>query len=108
MAPKSGTTKCSNTATWFAFSKSTSWERKPRIKPLRALRRLAAAVFAAVFITRVAFVAGGETSFSLFDDAMISMRHAANLAEGHGLVCNAGETPVEGYTNLLWTLWMAL
>ena len=39
---------------------------------------------------------------------MISMRYAQNLAAGHGLVWNPGEMPpVEGYTNLLWTLWMA-
>jgi hypothetical protein len=38
---------------------------------------------------------------------MISMRYGRNLASGAGLVWNAGETPVEGYTNFLWTLWMA-
>ena len=43
----------------------------------------------------------------LADDAMISMRYGRNLAEGLGLVWNAGEK-VEGYTNLLWTLFMAL
>ncbi len=41
------------------------------------------------------------------DDAYISYRYAANLVEGHGLVFNPGE-PVEGYTNLLWTLALAL
>lgn len=44
--------------------------------------------------------------FTLFDDAMISMSYARNLAEGHGLVWNPGER-VEGYSNFLWTLWMA-
>lgn len=44
--------------------------------------------------------------FSLFDDAMISMRYGWNLAHGNGLVWNAGEA-VEGYTNLLMTLLMA-
>ncbi len=43
------------------------------------------------------------------DDAFISFRYAANLAAGHGLVYNVGETPpVEGYSNLLWTLASAL
>ncbi len=51
---------------------------------------------------------GGVTYFSLFDDAMISMTYARNLSEGAGLVWNAGGAPVEGYTNFLWTLWMAL
>ena len=39
---------------------------------------------------------------------MVSMRFARNLADGHGLVYNAGQPAVEGYTNLLWTLWMAV
>src|SRR5438045_4316159 len=38
---------------------------------------------------------------------MVSMTFARNLAEGHGLVWNAGGERVEGFTNLLWTLWMA-
>src|SRR5438093_771437 len=61
-----------------------------------------------VFIARTAFIVNGEYYFTLFDDAMISMRYARNLATGHGLVWNAGQAPVEGYTNFLWTLWMAL
>jgi len=68
---------------------------------------LAGAAFYLVFIARSAFFAGPTVYFSLFDDAMISMRYARNLAQGHGLVWNAGQRPVEGYTNLLWTLWMA-
>jgi hypothetical protein len=42
----------------------------------------------------------------LCDDAFISFRYAANLVDGAGLVFNPGER-VEGYTNLLWTLWIA-
>ncbi len=61
-----------------------------------------------VFIVRTAFIVNGEYYFTLFDDAMISMRYARNLAAGLGLVWNAGQAPVEGYTNFLWTLWMAL
>lgn len=41
------------------------------------------------------------------DDAYISYRYAVNLAQGHGLVFNLGER-VEGVTNLLWTLLLAL
>ncbi len=40
------------------------------------------------------------------DDAFISFRYARNLAEGRGLVFNAGER-VEGYTNFLWTVFEA-
>ena len=50
---------------------------------------------------------GGVRYWWLVDDAMISMKYGRNLAEGSGLVWNAGER-VEGYTNLLWTLFMAL
>ncbi len=43
------------------------------------------------------------------DDAYISFRYARNAATGLGLVYNAGESPpVEGYSNLLWTLVLAL
>lgn len=41
------------------------------------------------------------------EDAFISFRYAQNLVEGHGLVYNPGE-PVEGYTNFLWTLFVAV
>ncbi len=41
------------------------------------------------------------------DDAFISFRYADNLVHGNGLVFNVGER-VEGYTNFLWTLWIAL
>ncbi|MFT4976646.1 MAG: arabinofuranosyltransferase [Myxococcota bacterium] len=38
------------------------------------------------------------------DDAWISFRIARTMLEGGGLTFNAGEPPVEGMTNLLWTL----
>lgn len=41
------------------------------------------------------------------DDAFISFRYAKNFVNGLGLVFNAGER-VEGYTNFLWTIIMAL
>lgn len=41
------------------------------------------------------------------DDAFISFRYAENLARGHGLVFNVGER-VEGYSNFLWTLLLAV
>lgn len=42
------------------------------------------------------------------EDSFISFRYAENLAEGHGLTFNQGETPVEGFSNLLWILLCAL
>lgn len=41
------------------------------------------------------------------EDAYISFRYARNLLEGNGLVFNPGWEPVEGITNLLWTLCLA-
>jgi hypothetical protein len=63
--------------------------------------------YAALFVYRTSFVVDGARYFSLFDDAMISMRYARHLAGGQGLVWNAGMSPVEGYTNPLWVLYMA-
>lgn len=40
------------------------------------------------------------------DDAWISLRYASNLADGLGLVW-APTQPIEGYSNLLWTLLVA-
>jgi hypothetical protein len=51
-------------------------------------------------------VIGAERYWWLGDDAMISMRYARNFAVGLGLVWNPGER-VEGYSNFLWTLYMA-
>ena len=41
------------------------------------------------------------------DDAFISFRYSENLSRGEGLVWNEGER-VEGYTNFLWTVIMAM
>ncbi|MDX1995565.1 MAG: hypothetical protein SF029_24490 [bacterium] len=52
-------------------------------------------------------VIDGTRLFYLDDDAMITMRYARNLADGLGPVWNPGER-VEGYTNFLWMLVMAV
>jgi arabinofuranosyltransferase len=41
------------------------------------------------------------------DDALISLRYAARLIDGNGLTWTDGR-PVEGYSNLLWVLLVAL
>ena len=64
-------------------------------------------LYALVFIERTSFVIDGTRYFSLFDDAMISMRYAKNLVHGVGLVWNPGDVRVEGYTNPLWVYYMA-
>jgi hypothetical protein len=63
-------------------------------------------LYAARYIQATSFMAGGERYYVLFDDAMVSMRYAWNLAHGNGAVWNPGEY-VEGYTNPLWMLYMA-
>ena len=67
----------------------------------------AAAIFYLAFIIGTSFVTNGERYFTLVDDAMISMRYAQHLAQGHGLVWNIGQAPVEGFTNLGWTLYLS-
>jgi hypothetical protein len=59
------------------------------------------------YIIATSFFIEGKTWYVLFDDAMISMRYAYNLAHGLGPVWNAGER-VEGFTNPLWVGIMAL
>ncbi len=76
-------------------------------KPERLLYVLAS-LFYTVFIVRSEFTVLGKPMFCLFDDAMISMRYARNLASGSGLCWNSGQPPIEGISNLLWTLWMAV
>ncbi len=41
------------------------------------------------------------------EDAYITYRYARNLAQGHGLVWNVGEDPVEGSTEFLWAVLLA-
>ncbi len=54
----------------------------------------------AVLVARFRFVC---------DDAFITFRYARNLAEGAGLRYNPDvHPPVEGYSEFLWALWLAL
>ena len=65
-------------------------------------------IWSAIFIYKSSFIGiDGQRYFCLFDDAMISMRYAWNFSHGIGLVWNDGEM-VEGYTNLLMTLFMSI
>lgn len=59
-------------------------------------------LWSAGFIYRSSFITiDGSRSYSLFDDAMISMRYAWNFAHGHGLVWNLGEY-VQGIPICSW------
>ncbi|MBI2074777.1 MAG: hypothetical protein HYT83_02980, partial [Candidatus Levybacteria bacterium] len=64
--------------------------------------------YSLLLILRSSFTINGVRHFVLFDDEMISMKYANNFAHGFGLVWNQGTEKVEGFTNLLWTLYMAL
>lgn len=65
-------------------------------------------LYGLTFIWQSSTVIEGKRYFLLFDDAMISMQYAKNLAAGHGAVWMVGTQPVEGYTNPLWVSYMAL
>src|SRR5262245_2787031 len=54
------------------------------------------------------FTVLGRQVLTLTDDAYISMRYARHLVDGHGLVWNVGEAPIEGFTNFLWVLWISV
>ena len=67
------------------------------------------AIYAGIFIYKSSFMIVAEDTryFTLFDDAMISMQYAKNLANGDGLVWNAGGERVEGFSTPLWVFIMA-
>lgn len=75
--------------------------------PSPAIWRLAALAFVALFSVIAAFqtslVVDGRRYFWLYDEPMVCLRYARNLAEGQGLVWNPVER-VELYASLLWTL----
>ncbi len=82
--------------------------RTPARDPFFIALLFAYILWGCAFIYQSSFVQAGVRYFSLFDDEMISMRYARNLAHGFGLVYNPGGDRVEGFTNPLWVLYMAL
>jgi arabinofuranosyltransferase len=62
---------------------------------------------AILIVTFMLFAYEASVIRETIDDAFISYRYASNFANGFGLVYNIGEY-VEGYTNLLWTLLVAV
>ncbi len=67
----------------------------------RLLHALLAAAVVAIFVANV------HHYRFLGDDGFIAFRFSKNLVDGHGLVYNVGER-VEGYTQFLWVLLVAL
>jgi hypothetical protein len=85
-------------------------EDSRRVHVARALLILLVAAYlgwAALFLARSTVVTDQGRYPCLFDDAMVSLRYAWNLAHGAGLVWNPGER-VEGITSLSWSLCMSL
>ena len=56
------------------------------------------------------FLAGSFVAWEFTaDDSFITFRYARNMVDGFGLVWNPGSSnPVEGYTNFLWMVIMAI
>ena len=68
---------------------------RPILEPHGSVSILAlAAAYYAAFIYRASFVIGSTRYFPLLDDAMVSMRYARHLVQGHGFVWNAGDAPL--------------
>ncbi|MFX0178066.1 MAG: hypothetical protein ACFE85_17750 [Candidatus Hodarchaeota archaeon] len=44
----------------------------------------------------------------IIDDAFITFRYAKNLYENNQIVFNIDESPVEGYSNFSWVLWITI
>jgi hypothetical protein len=84
--------KCSTFTAWFL------------LLPLLAAAQV---VFVIELQDRCTWSLAGRPYVFLFEDAMVSMRYAYHFAHGHGLVWNPGER-VQGFTNLGWTLLMAV
>lgn len=60
-----------------------------------AVLLVAYVAYAAVLIAKTIFWVDGVPYSALFDDMMISMTYARNLAQGYGLVWNPGDELVK-------------
>jgi hypothetical protein len=77
------------------------WAAGDRLRRLEQALALTAFAWVAARTVRAMHAAWAYTQ----DDAYVTLRYSRNLAEGHGLVWNIGETiPVEGYSNFLYVL----
>lgn len=65
-------------------------------------------IVAGLAVTLAALLAHAWIYRFLTDDAFISFRYSRNLAHGFGLVFNPGFERVEGYSNFLWVVLLAL
>lgn len=84
-----------------------SVQRRLEYAFLAALVAVMASVYYAAARSETAVIQGRALP-TFVEDIYISMRYARHLVQGHGLVWNVGEAPIEGFTNFLWLLWIAL
>jgi arabinofuranosyltransferase len=79
----------------------------PRPKLLRNFGRYD--IIAVLLLLGLSALVAATVRFNLspFEDAAMLMRYAQNLADGHGLVWNPGEKPVDGATDFLFTIMVA-
>ena len=88
-------------------SEHSDWTRRFRVVAVIAV--VAQLAWGALYIGRTSWIdAEGDRVFCLWDDSMIAMQYARNLARGEGLRWNPGEEPVQGFTNTGVTLVMAV
>lgn len=65
-------------------------------------------VLLSVLLGAIFLVGAWAAWFFTVDDAFISFRYAANLANGHGPVWNLTGQPVEGFTDFAWVVWSSV
>src|SRR5690349_8137864 len=87
------------------YSPSVHDRRLGRIWLAATLFQVAVLVF---FAAQYSFLLGGQRCWGVSDDVYISACYARNIAHGAGAVWYPGATPVEGFSNPLWTLLLAL
>ena len=82
-----------------------AWDIEALFRKRLLICMLPGMLFIAVFLFRSKGNLNGR--FTLFDDAMISMAYGRTLANTGEWVWFPGGDRVQGFTNPLWTLWMA-
>ncbi len=81
--------------------------KSPASSRIKRVARTAVTIVLLLLINLIFVVKTLDHYPAVIDDAYISFRYAANFAEGKGLVFNPGER-VEGFSNFLWTLIIAI
>lgn len=75
---------------------------------LKILAIIPGFLFCIFFIYKSSFLLNGERVFTLSDDVMISMSYAKNLIQHGQFTWFEGADRVQGYTNFLYTIFLAI